>query len=367
MIKYLGSKRLLLPSIVAVCDALRASGADPLRGWTVLDPFSGTARVGHALKRAGYRVIAGDHNAYAAALARCYVQADAERVVMAVEPLLEHLAALPGEDGYITETFSRQSRYLQPHNAMKVDAIRRAISALDVDDDVRAVLLVSLIEAADRVDSTVGVQMAYLKQWSPRSYNQMQLRMPDVLARPSAGACEGHQVDALELCAARSAEAEIVYLDPPYNQHSYLGNYHVWETIARGDTPAFYGTACKRVDCRTRQSRFNRRRQHGEALGELVRAIRSAFIVLSLNNECWLSPGDARDMLASRGVVTVIEHDHPRYIGSQIGIYNSQGQRVGTPGAKKNREVLLVCTPGEAPEAIERMARDQTMATVTAA
>ena len=28
------------------------------------------------------------------------------------------------------------------------------------------VLLTSLIEAADRVDSTTGVQMAYVKQWA---------------------------------------------------------------------------------------------------------------------------------------------------------------------------------------------------------
>ena len=39
-------------------------------------------------------------------------------------------------------------------------------------------LLTSLIEAADRVDSTVGVQMAYLKQWAPRAHNPLTLRVP---------------------------------------------------------------------------------------------------------------------------------------------------------------------------------------------
>ena len=72
MIKYIGSKRLLLPRIL---DAVRAA-APP--GATVADLFSGTARVGHALKAAGYRVLANDHNAYAHTLATCYVQADAE-------------------------------------------------------------------------------------------------------------------------------------------------------------------------------------------------------------------------------------------------------------------------------------------------
>jgi len=49
VIKYLGSKRALLPVIL---DAVRADPA----ATSVLDLFSGTARVGHALKREGYRV-----------------------------------------------------------------------------------------------------------------------------------------------------------------------------------------------------------------------------------------------------------------------------------------------------------------------
>ena len=43
MIKYIGSKRVLVPTIVAAVGALPDVH-------TVLDVFSGTARVGHALK-----------------------------------------------------------------------------------------------------------------------------------------------------------------------------------------------------------------------------------------------------------------------------------------------------------------------------
>jgi len=75
VVKYIGSKRLLIPAIV---DAIREAwgtrwSSGPPR---VLDLFSGTSRVGHALKRAGCAVIANDHNAYAHTLARCYIQTD---------------------------------------------------------------------------------------------------------------------------------------------------------------------------------------------------------------------------------------------------------------------------------------------------
>src|SRR5437867_11000109 len=72
MIKYLGSKRLLLPHILERVESL-----SDVR--TVLDLFSGTSRVAHALKRRGYAVHANDHNAYAALLAMCYAQADRRR------------------------------------------------------------------------------------------------------------------------------------------------------------------------------------------------------------------------------------------------------------------------------------------------
>ena len=95
MIKYLGSKRALLTHILsAIADAV-PSGA------RVLDLFSGTARVGHALKGAGYRVVANDHNAYAHCLATCYVQADAERWAETARRILDDLARLPGRAGLV--------------------------------------------------------------------------------------------------------------------------------------------------------------------------------------------------------------------------------------------------------------------------
>jgi adenine-specific DNA-methyltransferase len=41
--------------------------------------------------------------------------------------------------------------------------------------------LVSLMEAADRVDSTVGLQMAYLKTWAARAHNDLALRVATYL------------------------------------------------------------------------------------------------------------------------------------------------------------------------------------------
>ncbi len=341
MIKYLGSKRTLVPLIRDVVARL-----PDVR--TVADLFSGTSRVGHALKDAGCRVIANDHNAYAATLARCYVQADLHDVLADAERLLAELQRLPGRAGYFTETFCVRSRFFQPRNGERVDAIRDAIAARGLEPELEAVLLVALMEAADRVDSTTGVQMAYLKQWAPRAHNPLTLRMPDVLPRAAAGKGEALCGDALAI--APTLEVDVAYLDPPYNQHKYLGNYHIWETLVRWDAPEAYGTACKRVDCRERTSVFNSRPAAADAMRQLFAAVRARYLVVSFSDEGHVPPAVVTEALATRGAVTVIETDFKRYVGAKIGIYNPQGEKVGKVGHLRNKEYLfVVASPGETP------------------
>jgi adenine-specific DNA-methyltransferase len=341
VIKYIGSKRTLVPSILEVVRGFSQARS-------VLDLFSGTSRVGHALKAAGYRVLANDHNAYAATLARCYVQADAEDVLDAARMLVRELNALKGSPGWFTETYCVKSRFFQPKNGERIDAIREAIARRGLDPELEAVMLVSLMEAADRVDSTTGLQMAYLKEWAPRAHNDLVLRVPDVLPRAAHGKGRATCLDALE--AARTLEADVAYLDPPYNQHSYLGNYHIWESLVRWDKPEVYGVACKRVDVRERRSLFNSRPKSADALRRLLAAIRAPVLVVSFNNEGYLSRGEMESMLSSlcngAGTVTTLAKDFKRYVGAQIGIYNPQGRKVGTVSHLRNTEYLYVVLRG---------------------
>ncbi|MBC8068054.1 MAG: DNA adenine methylase [Deltaproteobacteria bacterium] len=328
MIKYIGSKRVLVPALVEAIRALPQARS-------VLDVFSGTARVGHALKAAGLQVTANDHNAYAHALACCYVQADADRHAGSAAQLLAELARIEPRAGWFTATFCERARFIHPDNGARIEAIRERIETLALDPELRAIALVSLMEAADRVDSTTGVQMAYLKQWAPRALGQLELRMPKLL--PGRGlACE---LDALAF--ARSHGADVAYLDPPYNQHSYLGNYHVWETLVRWDRPEVYGVACKRVDVRERPSPFNRKREIVGALRELLDALDVRHIVVSFSNEGHIARDEMTELLSAHGEVGVREIVHPRYVGARIGIYNPRGQKVGKIGHLENVEYLF--------------------------
>ena len=227
MIKYLGSKRRLVPVLSQICEA---SGAR-----TALDLFTGTTRVAQAFKALGVHVTAVDSARYAHVFAATYVEADAAATDgRALRAAVAHLNGLPPKPGYVHEMFSRQARYFQPDNAARIDAVRDAIEAEHAGSPLYPILLTSLIESADRVDSTTGVQMAYVKQWAPRSFNPLELRVPELLDGPGR-AIRG---DATALAGTSAlGHVDLAYLDPPYNQHRYFTNYHVWETLVAWDAP----------------------------------------------------------------------------------------------------------------------------------
>jgi adenine-specific DNA-methyltransferase len=330
VIKYLGSKRTLVPRIARIVRGLPVSSA--------ADLFAGTTRVGQALRRLGLYVVSNDLASYSEAFGHAYVERTAQG---RIPELLERLRAAEPRRGYVTRTFCEEARYFRPENGMRVDGIRAAIDELDVDPVERGTLLTALLEAADRVDSTVGVQMAYLKDWAPRAWQPLELREPAICPGPPG---ETTRLDANELAHGLD-DVDLAYLDPPYNQHSYYSNYHVWETIVRGDAPEHYGTACKRLDCRTTKSRYNAKREAWGALVELVETLRAPWLVVSFNDEGFHDPLELRALLAERGHVGVAEIDAKRYVGAQIGIHNPRGERVGTVGRLRNRELLFVVGP----------------------
>ncbi|MFQ3610860.1 MAG: DNA adenine methylase [Fimbriimonadales bacterium] len=340
VIKYLGSKRVLLPWIVQTLQQIDA--LVPVR--TVCDLFSGSARVGHALKAQGYFVIANDLYTYAFVLAQALVEANRQAYPPEyVKPILEHLQNLPPEPDWFTRTYCEQAHYFQPPNGARIEAIRNAIET-DYSDDplLKAILLTSLMLAADKVDSTTGLQMAYLKRWAPRSYNELVLSYPPLLL----GDGKAYQMDARTL--ASELEADLFYLDPPYNQHSYIGNYHVWETLVRWDQPSTYGVAQKRWDVRERTSDFNSKRRAKQAFTNLVHSIRAQHLMVSFNDEGFFRCDEVETILKEWGYVVRQVRPYKRYIGAQIGIYNPQGQRVGTVSHTTNHELLFIATKSRA-------------------
>lgn len=353
MIKYLGSKRRLVPILGGIATATGAT--------TAVDLFTGTTRVAQEFKRRGITTTATDTATYSAVLGDCYLATDAASVDMAaLDSEIQRLNALDGKAGYFTKTFCEAARFFHPKNGMRIDAIRDELENMR-DHPYRSILLTSLMLAADRVDSTTGVQMAYLKQWAPRAHNDLELRRPELIAGPGSML----QGDALATID-KLPHTDLMYLDPPYNQHRYFTNYHIWETLVRWDAPEHYGIACKRLDSRedATKSVFNRKREMPQALRSLIARAKADVLVVSYNDEAWVTPDEMVSALRDAGYadIRVAGFDSKRYVGAQIGIHSPSGEKVGAVKRLRNTEYVFVAGPPEKVEAAMAAMRGQSSA-----
>ena len=353
MIKYIGSKRRLVPVLARICQA---SGAR-----TALDLFTGTTRVAQAFKAQGVHVTAVDSARYAHTFARAYIETDAAATdAGALQAAVTRLNAIPGKPGYVTETFSHQARFFQPHNAARIDAVRDAIDSEYAGSPLFPLLLTSLIEAADRVDSTTGVQMAYVKQWAPRSAKALELRVPELLDGPGRAI----QGDAVALTSGSGSRIGI-------GTGSGLGRstWRTWirRTTSTGISPT---TTCGRPwwpgmrprltawpangwtprDPSTR-SAFNSKRTMPTALASVVQSIDCELLVLSYNNESWLGLEELEAMCSirtagsgrsTRREVATLSFDSARYVGARIGIFDPSGRKVGRVSHLSNQELIVI-------------------------
>ena len=332
MIKYLGSKRALMPVLETLFTASDAK--------TAVDLFTGTTRVAGAMKQVGMFVTAVDTASYSEVFSKTFIELDSsEADLPELEKAVRHLNSLPGSDGYFTDVFCEKARYFQASNGKKIDAIRDAIESEYRDSWMYFPLLSCLLIAADKVDSTTGVQMAYLKNWSRRSFMNLELKVPELIAGKGASV----RSDAAEAVTAIGS-VDLAYLDPPYNQHRYFGNYHIWETLVRWDRPDYYGIANKRLDARdpANKSAFNSKLTLPSALEKLISILDAKTLVLSYNNESWLSRRELTDMCSRFEEVKILDFDSKRYVGAKIGGYNQAGELVGKPGASRNLEHIVV-------------------------
>ncbi|MBI4567705.1 MAG: DNA adenine methylase [Planctomycetes bacterium] len=354
-IKYAGSKLKLLPYILQLVRKVKPH--------TVLDGFSGTTRVSQALAQTGHRVIANDLSVWSEVFGRCYLLN--EHPPEHYQPLVDHLNSLPGQDGWFTERYGGEpnggcsvsgdglKKPWQKHNTRRLDAIREEIDRLTLSDVERAVLLASLILALDEVESTLGHFASYLNDWSPRSYNELHLRVPRLLPRLEAH--EVHRGGIFDLLPR--VEVDLAYFDPPYGSNNekmppsrvrYAAYYHVWTTVCLNDKPPVFGKAKRRVDTSDTVacSPFEefRRGKSGrfvavEAMERLFNETRAKHLILSYSSGGRATAEELNGIVSSAGrVVDVLEVDYRKNVMAGMRWTNEWVAEAETP----NREFLFL-------------------------
>lgn len=255
-IKYNGSKDKIIPVILDKIKNLNINN--------VLDGFSGTTRVSQAFKKAGFSVDSNDISVYSYIFGKCYLENNKPKTFY--KEKIDYLNSLKGEDGWFTENYGGivtnskignavqadgKKRIWQKHNTQKLDSIRNEIDNISENEIEKSVLLTSLILAMDKVDSSLGHQVSYLKDWSARSFNKMELLIPELIVSDKIyHSLKGDVIN-------NKNYYDFIYLDPPYGTNNikmpttrvrYHSYYHLWTTLILNDKPMVKGAANRRLD-----------------------------------------------------------------------------------------------------------------------
>ena len=354
-IKYAGSKLKLLPYILRLAKKVDAK--------TILDGFSGTTRVSQAFARSGYRVLCNDISVWSEVFGTCYLLN--KKTSEHYQSLIEHLNSLKPIDGWFTENYGGRpnkgcavqadglKRPWQIHNTRKLDAIRQEIENLSLSTVDKSVALTSLILALDRVDSTLGHFVSYLKQWSPRSSNDLVLKVPNVFVTE-----EEHKVfrrDIFDLVP--NAPVDLAYFDPPYGSNNekmppsrvrYASYYHLWTTICLYDNPKIFGKARRREDTSdtVAASAFEefRRNENGrfiavDTIERLIQSTRARWIILSYSSGGRATADELNQVLTNAGtILDVVEVDYKKNVMAGMKWTNEWIRDASKP----NREFLFL-------------------------
>jgi adenine-specific DNA-methyltransferase len=315
-IKYAGSKLKLLPYIFEMVGQLQ--GVE-----SVLDGFSGSTRVSQAFAQLGYSTTSSDISVWSEVFATCYLIANKSDEFY--QEKIDYLNNLQGIDGWFTENYGGAvidiKKPFQNKNTQKLDAIRIEIDAMDLHWEDKCVLLTSLILALDKVDNTLGHYVAYLSEWSARSFKDILLKLP--LRYTIAGNNAVIRGDIFK--TVENNQFDLVYFDPPYGSNNekmppsrvrYGAYYHLWTTIIQNDKPVIFGKANRREDSRDNISAsvFEefRRNENGdfmamEALRKLISETNTRYLMLSYSSGGRATKEQLMDIISESGKLLEIK------------------------------------------------------------
>ena len=257
--RYIGNKENL-------CDKIyHTLYTHQIQGETLFDAFAGTTSVSQYFKSKGYQIISSDLMYFSFVLQKAYIANNDTQLFSSLaaelpntshklftsnlEIVLSFLDDIFPIEGFIFENYTPKGTahlptprmYFSDENGRKIDAVRQQIELWhqknNITENEYFVLLACLIESISFYANIAGVYAAFHKKWDPRAIKPLTLRPIKLLNNHKEN--QVYNTDSVTLL--NKIEADIFYLDPPYNARQYAPNYHLIETIAKYDYPTIKG------------------------------------------------------------------------------------------------------------------------------
>lgn len=335
LITYLGNKRSLLPSIEEIVWKIRGKLGD--RKLRSVDLFSGSGVVARLLKAHSSLVIANDLETYSRIINECFLtNSDSipEEINQIVNSYNTRADSGEYEDGFIRKMYAPLDELdIQPHervfytidNARRLDTFAQWISK--EEPELRPFLLAPLMSKASVHTNTAGMFKGFYKNpdtkagaYGGKGENALQrilgqIRMESPVSSWSDSEKLVFQEDATTL-GSKLPETDLVYVDPPYNQHPYGSNYFMLNYLHDYQVPSEISQVSG-IPTNWNRSSFNIRSQALRSLKNTLEPLNTRFLLISFNDEGFISPDEMREMLTGLGNLDEVAIEYNTFRGSR--------------------------------------------------
>ena len=333
IITYLGNKRSLLGFIgTAVEQVQRELGKDRL---DTVDLFSGSGVVSRYFKSCSRRLYSNDLEPYCETIGRCYLANRSSVGMDALQGFYDSLSRrLEGklEGGFISELYAPaddtnirhgERVFYTSRNARYLDTARRELESLP--EPYKTYLLAPLLFEASVHTNTGGVFKGFYKnsltglgQFGGNGRNALDRIMADIEVRMPIFSRFECDVEVLREDANALApllpEVDLVYMDPPYNQHPYGSNYFMLNLINNYRRPESISSVSG-IPKDWNKSRFNSKKSSSDSLLALCQSLRARYLLISFSSDGFISREEMVDLVNNFGEVQVFDRRYNTFRG----------------------------------------------------
>ncbi len=335
IITYIGNKRSLLGFIGDAVDVVKHNlNKEKL---DIVDIFSGSGIVSRYLKQHSSKIIANDLEDYSYVLNKCYLSnksnLDMDELISWYNFLKENLdGELHG--GIISEMYAPKDIndikfgercFYTTRNAKYIDTARQLIET--VPEKYRVYFLAPLLTEASVKNNTSGVFKGFYKnsktgigQFGGNDENALtrikrDIDLPFPIFSNYESDVEVYKEDANELVSKLDI-VDLIYMDPPYNQHPYGSNYFMLNLINSYEKPKEVSKVSG-IPKDWHRSKYNQSREALKTFENLCKNAKAKYLLISFNNEGFIKKEEMVEMLSKIGNVTVMEKKYNTFRGSR--------------------------------------------------
>jgi len=339
MLTCIGNKRKLVDNIREIMDEV--CGILGKTRLNIVDGFAGSTVVARKLSYIADTIYVNDMELYSYLMAKCFLVKPTEdqenRIINHIDKMNKLASTGPFVEGIIAKLYAPKDTanirvgercFYTRENALIIDTLRAYIDS-EVEEDIHIYCLVPLLNKASIHTNTAGVFKGFYKDGSvgcfggagknalSRIMRTIQLDIP-IWNRDASYNTVCFNMDINELVSSHlPVGIDIMYLDPPYNEHPYGSNYFMLNIIAENKEPVEISNVSG-IPSGWKKSAYNKKTRAVDSMTKLISdgLIKSKYLLISYNNEGIIS-ADAWKEIFEQYTVKKYQIDYDTYKGSR--------------------------------------------------